>query len=396
MATLEMIKLNMTDIPEANLPEGFILRAIKPEDAPQWETLCTVAFNSDHNFVDIKNRQGYIEDGAFVIIDVNASNNEEKIVATGMISKRSKNGEDYGYLEYIAACPEYSGKRLGYEVTTALLRKLCDMGIKKAYLCTWESCLPAINIYLKLGFAPDMSVDESMPVRWENIYVALQNNKYHENELKKLLTKAEQGDVDAQFELFRHFQDVDNGEQIIYWLTKAAEQGHAEAQYALGFYYKDGEFVEQDNEKYIQWQQKSAMQGYAEAQFNIAWCHAEGKGVEKNLPQAMVWFEKCAMQDRPDAQHHLAYYYWRGGDGVKQDYAKALEWYTKLAKHDGANSDYEWEIKRARNALGLMYYCGYGTTRDYKAAIKWYTAAADMGDAGARKFLDFFKQANIH
>jgi TPR repeat protein len=46
------------------------------------------------------------------------------------------------------------------------------------------------------------------------------------------------------------------------WYRKAAEQGHANAQCNLGFMYKEGRGVPQDDAESVNWYHKAAEQGY--------------------------------------------------------------------------------------------------------------------------------------
>jgi len=162
---LHMVKLNMADIPEANIPEGFELRVLKPDENIKWEEICNQAFTWKTNFtVEILEKAGYVEDGVFGIFD------GDKIIATGTALCTHNQPDGYGYVHMIAADKNYSGKRLGYEITAAVIRRLRDDGFEKAELNTDDFRLPAIKSYLRLGFIPDLSRDETMRGRWEKIY----------------------------------------------------------------------------------------------------------------------------------------------------------------------------------------------------------------------------------
>ena len=65
------------------------------------------------------------------------------------------------------------------------------------------------------------------------------------------------------------------------------------------------------------------------------------------------------------------------GQGVEQDYKKAVEWYRKAAEQGHAD---------AQNNLGFMYYTGQGVEQDYKKAVEWYRKAAEQGHADAQFF----------
>lgn len=60
------------------------------------------------------------------------------------------------------------------------------------------------------------------------------------------------------------------------------------------------------------------------------------------------------------------------GNGVKQDYKKAISWYLKAAKQGAAD---------AQTSLGLLYFSGKGVAKDFGYAFEWYKKASDQGDA---------------
>ena len=76
-----------------------------------------------------------------------------------------------------------------------------------------------------------------------------------------------------------------------------------------------------------------------------------------------------AEQGHADAQRNLGamYYY---GDGVRQDYTLARQWFEKAANQGDA---------AAQTFLGLMYHIGNGVREDYTQARQWYEKAAKDG-----------------
>lgn len=69
-----------------------------------------------------------------------------------------------------------------------------------------------------------------------------------------------------------------------------------------------------------------------------------------------------ANSGRAEAQHALAHLY-LNGDGVEQNYEKALEWFGKAA--DQGHAD-------AQNNLGMMYADGMGVEQDCGRAQNWF------------------------
>ena len=120
-----------------------------------------------------------------------------------------------------------------------------------------------------------------------------------------------------------------------------------------------------------------AEQGYAEAQYALGYMYDKGQGVPQDYKKAVVWYTKAAEQGYAKAQNKLGLMYFLGM-GVSQDYKRAVFWYTKAAKQG---------VAEAQNNLGLMYFLGMGVSQDYKRAVFWYTKAAKQGVAEAQNNL---------
>lgn len=64
-------------------------------------------------------------------------------------------------------------------------------------------------------------------------------------------------------------------------LCKAAEQGDIDAQYELGNCYYNGNGVSEDKAEAVKWYYKAANRGYARAQYSLGNCYYNGYGVHK-------------------------------------------------------------------------------------------------------------------
>src|SRR5215207_2363046 len=65
-----------------------------------------------------------------------------------------------GYVHWVGTDAAHRGKRLGYAVTLAVLYRFRDLGCRDAVLETDPFRLPAIRVYLNLGFLPVNVVPE--------------------------------------------------------------------------------------------------------------------------------------------------------------------------------------------------------------------------------------------
>lgn len=79
-------------------------------------------------------------------------------------------------------------------------------------------------------------------------------------------------------------------------------------------------------------------------------------------------------------QMNLAYMYLYGTNGVEQDFAASLKYYTMAAEQNDPI---------ALNNLGSLYFNGIGTQKNIKKALKLFRQAADLGNSDAAVNLAF-------
>lgn len=155
-----------------------------------------------------------------------------------------------------------------------------------------------------------------------------------EKALPLYLQLAEQGNVDAQFQLgliYAGGQDMTKDDkQAVDWFRKAAEQGHMEAQTKLGFMYATGKGVAQNNSLAVYWCYKAAEQGDVIAQYNLGLIYEKGQGVVKDNSLAVSWYSKASAQGHARAQYNLGDMY-ANGVGVAKDNKRAADLYRKAA-----------------------------------------------------------------
>jgi anti-anti-sigma factor len=153
-------------------------------------------------------------------------------------------------------------------------------------------------------------------------------------EFESQLVLAEQGDVDAQFQIGGRYAEgngVDEDfSEALRWYHRAADANHAEAQYALGTAYAYGMKVPHDYEKALEWFKKAAEQGHVEAQYNLGMSFCHGLAGEPDLARAAKWYQRAADAGHSEAQLALADLYLEGM-GVEQSVDQAQEWYQRAA-----------------------------------------------------------------
>jgi hypothetical protein len=111
----------------------------------------------------------------------------------------------------------------------------------------------------------------------------------------------------------------------------------------------------------------AAEQGNASAQYRLGWMYRNGLGVPQDDETAVKWWTLAAERGHTNAQKNLGWMYY----GVRQDFATAMKWYTTAAEQESVNAQYY---------LGLMYYNGDGVLQDYVYAHMWWNIAASSGN----------------
>ena len=79
------------------------------------------------------------------------------------------NSSQVGVLDFVVTHPDHRGKGLGRATCTEVARFLVSRGCKTITLGTDDWRLPAIHIYLSMGFNPVINRDD-MPRRWAAVY----------------------------------------------------------------------------------------------------------------------------------------------------------------------------------------------------------------------------------
>ena len=115
-------------------------------------------------------------------------------------------------------------------------------------------------------------------------------------------------------------------------LTKA-NQGDAEAQLKVGVRYHRGEGVPQDYVEAAKWIRKAAEQGLDLAQAMLSSMYALGEGVPQDYAEAAKWTRKAAEQGLAASQRMLGILY-SEGQGMPQDEVEGYTWLL-LAKANG-------------------------------------------------------------
>lgn len=166
-------------------------------------------------------------------------------------------------------------------------------------------------------------------------------------------------------------------------------------QYRIGKMYCYGLGTEQNYGKSFGWFMKSAIAGNKFAQFSLANQYYYGNGFYKDKGQALHWYMKAAEQGLPYAAYAIAQMY-ANGETVLQDeataqqyYAQALAGFLKLEESDRADDYLLYK-------LGRMYRYGLGSEEDVPKALEYFSRAAKHGNTNARRMIAIEQLSGEH
>ena len=143
---------------------GFHLRPYRPGDEDSWVALInTGEFGSDWD----RPRFDEYMTGPERMAGSRVAVRNGTIVAATFASVQP-DMENTGRVDFVTSLPEYRGLGLGRLVCSAVVLYLVDKGYSRVILFTDDWRLPAIGLYLSMGFEPQMT-REDMPVRWEKV-----------------------------------------------------------------------------------------------------------------------------------------------------------------------------------------------------------------------------------
>lgn len=146
------------------LPELFLIRHYKEGDEREWIDICesgnlgTGCWTSEDFHKKMLGDKGINPEGIFFITKKNGL-----IVGTATGKLKTEPGE--GYLHMVAIHPDFRGFGLAKPLNARAIDYLVENGVNKITLNTDDFRIPAIKVYIWLGFLPVIN-DTGMEERW--------------------------------------------------------------------------------------------------------------------------------------------------------------------------------------------------------------------------------------
>ena len=168
-------------LPDVQLPAGYVIRPCRPGDTASWaDALRAGGFESwgEEQVLEFLEDAERPEGSRLV-------EHDGRIVAATFASRISirpsltlaggGDTSEEGALDYVVTHPDHRSLGLGRATCTEVSRFLVARGYKTVSLGTDDWRLPAIHIYLSMGFRPIMNRND-MPARWAAVYEKLKEN----------------------------------------------------------------------------------------------------------------------------------------------------------------------------------------------------------------------------
>ena len=153
---VNMIRNNLNNIPQFDVPPPFTIRTYQPGDNEAWirihiesdfySTITPTLFHEQfgHDEEILSARQFYLCDG------------DGTAIGTASAWFTDYRGQPNGRVHWVAIVPSMQGKGLAKPLLTAVCNRLAEFGHERAFLDTASVRGPAIQLYLKFGFVPDI------------------------------------------------------------------------------------------------------------------------------------------------------------------------------------------------------------------------------------------------
>lgn len=166
---LTMICEDLDSTPQCPLPAPYSFRWFRPGDERVWQDiqanadlynditddLFSTQFGPD--FDRLRERQVFLLDAT------------QRAIATATAwFDEDFYGQLYGRVHWVAVLPGMQGLGLAKPLMSIICNRLNGLGHKRAYLTTSTARVPAINLYLKFGFVPQITGSHVLGL-WDEI-----------------------------------------------------------------------------------------------------------------------------------------------------------------------------------------------------------------------------------
>lgn len=155
--SVNMIREHLNDIPEHTLPAGYSFVWYMPGYEKLWidihlqsEKYATISY--DLYYREFGRGAAILSQRQVFLFDAR----DRAIGTTTGWYNSNYNGKSFGRIHWVAMLPEMQGKGLSKPMMSLVCQRMRELEHNRAYLVTSTARIPAINLYLKFGFVPEI------------------------------------------------------------------------------------------------------------------------------------------------------------------------------------------------------------------------------------------------
>lgn len=156
------------DVPEARIPVGYTLRTYRESDERRFLDLIGCEGESMTEKEWRHYRDMLLPNGLFIVEATGSAD----VVATAGAVHNPNPGRYYfpfgGEFGYIIVAPDHRRRGLGAAMSASVIGRLLSAGYENIRVCVQEHRLPALHLYLHLGFEPFLHSTE-VEKRWQQV-----------------------------------------------------------------------------------------------------------------------------------------------------------------------------------------------------------------------------------
>lgn len=170
---LQMIHTDPAIMPPFPVPEAYEIRTFEPGEESVWTRIVNATIGLEWTVEtsreELMDRPQFDPEGLFF------ATRDDEPVGTACAWRDDPGDEDVGVLHMVGVLPNHQGHGLGAVLCRHVLQYFADRTVSLVRLDTDDWRLPAIGLYLRLGFEP-LCRDPSHEPRWQSVFAELEQD----------------------------------------------------------------------------------------------------------------------------------------------------------------------------------------------------------------------------
>lgn len=168
-ANVTMIRRDLAALPHHALPEGLAIRPYAPGDERAWVAIQSAA--DAHNVITERlfrdqfgDDPGDLARRLFLLVDrtTEVAGAGRAIGTAAAWFDDTNRGAGFGRVHWLAIHPDQQGRGLAKPLLGHVCVTLRELGHERAFLTTSTARIPAIGLYLRFGFVPEIGGPEDV------------------------------------------------------------------------------------------------------------------------------------------------------------------------------------------------------------------------------------------